>query len=120
MRSSALTRSPLWRKHLVITLEKSQQQLLLPGGGGEPDGVKIRVFMSVAHGFSIKPPLFTEGRAPLGGRAILARPQKWPFLLILRVKASKMRDLRLRPEEVAFKPSAAPRSEASDARHIRR
>jgi hypothetical protein len=45
--------------------------------------------MSVANGFSIQPPLFTEGRAPLGGRAILARPQKWLFLLILRVKSPK-------------------------------
>jgi hypothetical protein len=32
------------------------------------------------------------------GGDILARPQKWPFLLILRVNSPQMQGLRLRPE----------------------
>jgi hypothetical protein len=66
---------------------------------------KFVEFEQALIGFSLIPPLFAEGRGGFGGRAILARPQKGPFLLILRVKSPKMRDLRLRPEEVAFKPA---------------
>jgi hypothetical protein len=89
-------------------------------GGGWLDGWRknsVRV-MSVANGLSLKPPQFTEGRAPLGGRAILARPQTGPIWTILRVKSAKMRVLRLRADQVAFKPSAASRSEASASRHL--
>jgi hypothetical protein len=52
----------------------------------------------------VNPPLFGGGLVLLRGRAILARPQKWPFLLILRVKSPKMRAGRLPSEKVAFKP----------------
>jgi hypothetical protein len=57
-----------------------------------------------SRGFS---PLWKPDLGESEGGAILARPQKWPFLLILRVKSPKMRVLRLRSEQVAFKPAIA-------------
>jgi hypothetical protein len=55
-----------------------------------------------SRGFS---PLWKPDFGESQGGAILARPQKWPFLLILRVKTPKMRVLRLHPVEVGVKPA---------------
>jgi hypothetical protein len=91
-----------WEASMLVSSEtKKNRGQLTPVGGIRKFGFERRQCRFLV----LNPPLLGGGLALSGGCAILARPQKWPFLVILRVKSAKMRDLRLRPEEVAFKPA---------------
>jgi hypothetical protein len=63
-----------------------------------PEGKTIRSAPVAGLDSRVISPLWKHDFGESQGGAILARPQKWPFLLILRVKSPKMQGLRLRAE----------------------
>jgi hypothetical protein len=63
-----------------------------------PQGKTIRSAPVAGLGARVFSPLWKPDFGESQGGAILARPQKWPVLLILRVKSPKMQGLWLRPE----------------------
>jgi hypothetical protein len=70
-----------------------------------PPGKTIRSAPVAGLDSRVFSPLWKPDFGESQGGAILARPQKWAFLLILRGKSPKMHWLRIRQESVAFNPA---------------